>query len=211
MHTNLLVFQVNTGQEIVANKERFLDKQSSTVTDGSIFCLWFCSVCNRFLCLCKRFKCFVNIWAKFSKRIKVGYFWGSDLKSTACCWALVKESDSWVKCSWHTQTNLKRKSTVCVLSFLLSLEAVAPSSNIPVLQVCWVKWMDSTEQFTMVPDTNYCDIIIPTMNTVQMAYLLEMLLTNRKPVCFLTWSLFLDLNVGVFGHGTSSLLSPKFI
>lgn len=35
----------------------------------------------------------------------------------------------------------------------------------------------------MVPDTNFCDIIVPTMNTVRMAYLLGLLLTNRKPVC----------------------------
>lgn len=34
----------------------------------------------------------------------------------------------------------------------------------------------------MVPDTNYCDIIVPTMDTVQMSYLLNMLLTNHRPV-----------------------------
>lgn len=34
----------------------------------------------------------------------------------------------------------------------------------------------------MVPDTNYCDIIVPTVNTVRMAHLLELLLINCKPV-----------------------------
>ncbi|XP_019331155.1 dynein axonemal heavy chain 1 [Alligator mississippiensis] len=70
-----------------------------------------------------------------------------------------------------------------------------------VKEVCWVKWMDSTEQFTMVPDTNYCDIIIPTMNTVQMAYLLEMLLTNRKPV----------LCIGPTGTGKTLTISDKLL
>lgn len=34
----------------------------------------------------------------------------------------------------------------------------------------------------MMPDTNYCNIIVPTMDTMQMSYLLGMLLTNHKPV-----------------------------
>lgn len=42
--------------------------------------------------------------------------------------------------------------------------------------------MDSSTPFTMVPDTNYCNIIVPTMDTVQMSYLLDMLLTNHRPV-----------------------------
>lgn len=42
--------------------------------------------------------------------------------------------------------------------------------------------MDYSAPFTMMPDTNYCNIIVPTMDTVQMSYLLGMLLTNHKPV-----------------------------
>lgn len=42
--------------------------------------------------------------------------------------------------------------------------------------------MDSSTTFTMVPDTNYCSIIVPTMDTIQMSYLLDLLLTNHKPV-----------------------------
>lgn len=49
-------------------------------------------------------------------------------------------------------------------------------------QVAWVKWMDSSTPFTMMPDTNYCNIIVPTMDTMQMSYLLGMLITNNKPV-----------------------------
>lgn len=45
-----------------------------------------------------------------------------------------------------------------------------------------MKWMDSSTPFTMMPDTNYCDIIVPTMDTVQMSCLLDMLLVNHKPV-----------------------------
>ncbi|KAL8212347.1 UNVERIFIED_CONTAM: Dynein heavy chain 1, axonemal [Gekko kuhli] len=51
-----------------------------------------------------------------------------------------------------------------------------------VSEVGWVSWMDSSVEFTLVPDTSFCDVIVPTMNTIQMAYLLEMLLTNHKPV-----------------------------
>lgn len=65
-------------------------------------------------------------------------------------------------------------------------ESISPG-NLSVFQVGWVSWMDSSTVFTMVPDTNYCDIIVPTMNTVQMAYLLEMLLTNHKPVSVLNF------------------------
>uniref|UniRef100_A0A670IKL0 Dynein axonemal heavy chain 1 n=1 Tax=Podarcis muralis TaxID=64176 RepID=A0A670IKL0_PODMU len=50
------------------------------------------------------------------------------------------------------------------------------------LEVCWENWMDFSSSFTMVPDTSFCDIIVPTMNTVQMAFLLELLLTNHKPI-----------------------------
>ncbi|XP_075795609.1 dynein axonemal heavy chain 1 isoform X2 [Pelodiscus sinensis] len=70
-----------------------------------------------------------------------------------------------------------------------------------VKEVAWVNWMDSTAKFTMVPDTSYCDIIIPTMNTVQMAHMLEMLLTNRKPV----------LCVGPTGTGKTLTISDKLL
>lgn len=45
-----------------------------------------------------------------------------------------------------------------------------------------MKWMNSSAPFTMTPDTNYCNLIVPTMDTMQMAFLLDKLLTNHKPV-----------------------------
>lgn len=67
-----------------------------------------------------------------------------------------------------------------VFLFLEGIDAL--SKQTPIFQVHWEVWLDATATFTMVPDTNFCDIIVPTMNTVQMAYLLELLLTNYKPV-----------------------------
>uniref|UniRef100_A0A8C3K8B9 Dynein axonemal heavy chain 1 n=1 Tax=Calidris pygmaea TaxID=425635 RepID=A0A8C3K8B9_9CHAR len=66
---------------------------------------------------------------------------------------------------------------------------------------CWEKWLDSTAKFTMVPDTNFCDIIVPTMNTVRMAHLLELLLTNRKPV----------LCIGPTGTGKTLTITDKLL
>uniref|UniRef100_A0A9L0J1V5 Dynein axonemal heavy chain 1 n=1 Tax=Equus asinus TaxID=9793 RepID=A0A9L0J1V5_EQUAS len=68
-------------------------------------------------------------------------------------------------------------------------------------QVAWVKWMDSSASFTMVPDTSYCNIIVPTMDTVQMSYLLGMLLTNHKPV----------LCIGPTGTGKTLTISDKLL
>nr|XP_024648317.1 dynein heavy chain 1, axonemal isoform X2 [Macaca nemestrina] len=68
-------------------------------------------------------------------------------------------------------------------------------------QVAWVKWMDSSAPFTMVPDTNYCNIIVPTMDTVQMSHLLDMLLTNKKPV----------LCIGPTGTGKTLTISDKLL
>uniref|UniRef100_A0A8C3UWY6 Dynein axonemal heavy chain 1 n=1 Tax=Catharus ustulatus TaxID=91951 RepID=A0A8C3UWY6_CATUS len=58
-----------------------------------------------------------------------------------------------------------------------------------------------TTKFTMVPDTNFCDVIVPTMNTVRMAYLLELLLTNYKPV----------LCIGPTGTGKTLTIADKLL
>ncbi|NXM42418.1 DYH1 protein, partial [Gymnorhina tibicen] len=71
----------------------------------------------------------------------------------------------------------------------------------PIFQVHWEVWLDATAQFTMVPDTNFCDIIVPTMNTVRMAYLLELLLTNYKPV----------LCIGPTGTGKTLTIADKLL
>ncbi|NXL44771.1 DYH1 protein, partial [Podilymbus podiceps] len=70
-----------------------------------------------------------------------------------------------------------------------------------IREVCWEKWLDSTAKFTMVPDTNFCDIIVPTVNTVRMAHLLELLLTNRKPV----------LCIGPTGTGKTLTIKDKLL
>uniref|UniRef100_A0A8C3XBZ8 Dynein axonemal heavy chain 1 n=1 Tax=Cyanoderma ruficeps TaxID=181631 RepID=A0A8C3XBZ8_9PASS len=71
----------------------------------------------------------------------------------------------------------------------------------PIFQVHWEVWLDATAKFTMVPDTNFCDIIVPTMNTVRMAYLLELLLTNYKPV----------LCIGPTGTGKTLTIADKLL
>ncbi|XP_060621830.2 dynein axonemal heavy chain 1 [Anolis sagrei] len=70
-----------------------------------------------------------------------------------------------------------------------------------IKKVCWENWMDSAAEFTMVPDASFCDIIVPTMNTVQMAHLLEMLLTNHKPV----------LCIGPTGTGKTLTIADKLL
>ncbi|XP_071611851.1 dynein axonemal heavy chain 1 [Heliangelus exortis] len=70
-----------------------------------------------------------------------------------------------------------------------------------IREVCWEKWLDSTAKFTMVPDTNFCDIIVPTVNTVRMAHLLELLLTNCKPV----------LCIGPTGTGKTLTITDKLL
>ncbi|XP_053933024.1 dynein axonemal heavy chain 1 [Cuculus canorus] len=70
-----------------------------------------------------------------------------------------------------------------------------------IRQVHWEKWLDSTAKFTMAPDTSFCDIIVPTMNTVRIAHLLELLLTNHKPV----------LCIGPTGTGKTLTITDKLL
>ncbi|NXD64149.1 DYH1 protein, partial [Eolophus roseicapillus] len=81
------------------------------------------------------------------------------------------------------------------------INATAPSKHTHIFQVCWEKWLDATAEFTMVPDTNFCDIIVPTMNTVRMAHLLELLLINYKPV----------LCIGPTGTGKTLTITDKLL
>uniref|UniRef100_A0A8V1A4F4 Dynein axonemal heavy chain 1 n=1 Tax=Gallus gallus TaxID=9031 RepID=A0A8V1A4F4_CHICK len=70
-----------------------------------------------------------------------------------------------------------------------------------VWEMRWEKWLDPTAKFTMVPETNYCDIIVPTVNTVRMAHLLELLLINCKPV----------LCIGPTGTGKTLTITDKLL
>uniref|UniRef100_A0A8B9EVG3 Dynein axonemal heavy chain 1 n=1 Tax=Anser cygnoides TaxID=8845 RepID=A0A8B9EVG3_ANSCY len=67
--------------------------------------------------------------------------------------------------------------------------------------VCWEKWLDPTAEFTMVPETNFADIIVPTVNTVRMAQLLGLLLINCKPV----------LCIGPTGTGKTLTITDKLL
>lgn len=42
--------------------------------------------------------------------------------------------------------------------------------------------MKYTKKVDITPETNYSDIIVPTVDTVRMSFLMDMLLTNKKPV-----------------------------
>lgn len=88
----------------------------------------------------------------------------------------------------------RENTAAIVFLFLQGIDATALSKHSHTFQMCWEKWLDSSAKFTMVPDTNYCDIIVPTMNTVRMAHLLELLLTNRKPVRAQPCLCFFDSN-----------------
>lgn len=46
----------------------------------------------------------------------------------------------------------------------------------------WVNWMKYAESVVIKPETNYADIMVPTPDTVRMSFLMDMLLTNKKPV-----------------------------
>uniref|UniRef100_G1MWR4 Dynein axonemal heavy chain 1 n=1 Tax=Meleagris gallopavo TaxID=9103 RepID=G1MWR4_MELGA len=81
------------------------------------------------------------------------------------------------------------------------INADVPSKCTRTFQVHWEKWLDPTAKFTMVPDTNYCDIIVPTVNTVRMAHLLELLLINCRPV----------LCIGPTGTGKTLTITDKLL
>ena len=46
----------------------------------------------------------------------------------------------------------------------------------------WVSWMESAQSFVITPETSYSDIIVPTLDTVRISFLMDMLLSNKKPV-----------------------------
>lgn len=51
-----------------------------------------------------------------------------------------------------------------------------------MLQVQWVSWMKYAQEVVITPETSYSDIIVPTVDTVRMSFLIDMLLSNKKPV-----------------------------
>ncbi|XP_036957739.1 dynein heavy chain 1, axonemal isoform X2 [Acanthopagrus latus] len=68
-------------------------------------------------------------------------------------------------------------------------------------KVQWVSWMKSAKSVVITPETNYADIIVPTADTVRMSFLMDMLLTNKKPV----------LCIGPAGTGKTLTMSNKLL
>lgn len=70
-------------------------------------------------------------------------------------------------------------------------------------QVQWVNWVNDAKDVVITPDTSYSDIIVPTADTVRMTFLMDMLLSNMKPVSVhqssaeTTASLHLDSSLSV--------------
>lgn len=75
----------------------------------------------------------------------------------------------------HAPGRLASDQNQLVLSFDGWLLLIAP-------QVQWVSWMDSAKNIVITPETNYADIIVPTADTIRMSFLMDKLLTNKKPV-----------------------------
>nr|XP_046240546.1 dynein axonemal heavy chain 1 [Scatophagus argus] len=68
-------------------------------------------------------------------------------------------------------------------------------------KVQWVSWMNSAQSVVITPETNYADIIVPTADTVRMSFLMDLLLTNKKPV----------LCIGPTGTGKTLTMSDKLL
>ncbi|XP_061640433.1 dynein axonemal heavy chain 1 isoform X3 [Phyllopteryx taeniolatus] len=68
-------------------------------------------------------------------------------------------------------------------------------------KVQWVNWVNDAKSVVITPDTSYSDIIVPTADTVRMTFLMDMLLTNMKPL----------LCIGPTGTGKTLALSDKLL
>ncbi|XP_026131005.1 dynein heavy chain 1, axonemal isoform X1 [Carassius auratus] len=68
-------------------------------------------------------------------------------------------------------------------------------------KVQWVNWMKYAQEVVITPETSYSDIIVPTVDTVRMSFLIDMLLSNKKPV----------LCIGPTGTGKTLTISDKLL
>ncbi|XP_067287631.1 dynein axonemal heavy chain 1 isoform X1 [Pseudorasbora parva] len=68
-------------------------------------------------------------------------------------------------------------------------------------KIQWVSWMKYAQEVVITPETSYSDIIVPTVDTVRMSFLIDMLLFNKKPV----------LCIGPTGTGKTLTISDKLL
>ncbi|XP_019911214.2 dynein heavy chain 1, axonemal [Esox lucius] len=68
-------------------------------------------------------------------------------------------------------------------------------------KVHWVSWMKSAPSVVITQETSYSDIIVPTPDTVRISFLMDMLLSNKKPV----------LCIGPTGAGKTLTISDKLL
>ncbi|KAM9856968.1 dynein axonemal heavy chain 1 [Aulostomus maculatus] len=68
-------------------------------------------------------------------------------------------------------------------------------------EVRWVNWIKNEKNILISQETNYADIIVPTADSVRMSFLMNMLLTNNKPLLF----------IGPTGTGKTLTISDKLL
>ncbi len=59
-----------------------------------------------------------------------------------------------------------------------------PTASLCYFQIQWVGWMDGMPDYVLDPNARFSDIIVPTTDTVRAHFMLELLVTNWKPVRF---------------------------
>ena len=69
------------------------------------------------------------------------------------------------------------------------------------MKLNWVHWIDDAPAFAIKPEMMYSDIIVPTIDTIRNAALIERLVLNRKQV----------LCVGPTGTSKSVVISNKLL
>lgn len=57
--------------------------------------------------------------------------------------------------------------------------------------------MNDATSVLINPQTNYADIMVPTADTVRLSFLMDMLLTNQKPVSVFT---VVELSTSVYKY-----------
>ena len=51
-----------------------------------------------------------------------------------------------------------------------------------IVQIKWQGWMEGQKEYTVDPRLRFSDVIVPTIDTVRSNFMVELLVTNSKPV-----------------------------